>query len=109
MKEKLLWASIVVLGLALVASRAQSPSTPPLAPRFQMFAAERETGRSSSKGPVVFRLDTQTGEVATYQEGFLLASETLDKKPYRFSFWRKVDEQPTMIDAIEEAKQDKRR
>jgi len=101
MKEKLLWFAVVILGAMLATSRAQSPM-PNTAGRFQLFMFERETGRS--KGPVVFRIDTQTGEVSTYHEGFLLPSETPDKKDYRFSFWGKIDEQWTMYDAVEEAR-----
>jgi len=99
MREKLLWATIMILGVTLAASRAQAPAAAP--GRFQLFVAERETGRS--KGPVVFRIDTQSGEVSTYHEGFSLPSETGEKTSERWAFWEKVDEQWIMHDGVQEA------
>jgi hypothetical protein len=99
MREKLLWATVMILGATLAASRAQAPAA--AVGRFQLFSAERETGRS--KGPVVFRIDTQTGEVFTYHEGFSLPSETAEKTSERWAFWEKVDEQWIMHDGIQEA------
>lgn len=61
MREKLLWATLLTLGTALVASRAQSPANNQQAltnsGRYQLAVA---VGLPSHEG--VYRIDTTTGQ-----------------------------------------------
>jgi hypothetical protein len=58
MREKLLWAVVLILGVAFTTSRAQAPE-PALASRFQLFVA----------GEFVYRIDTQTGRTCLHLRG----------------------------------------
>jgi hypothetical protein len=103
MRDKLLWLAVAVLAAMLVTSRAQSP-TPQASsnyPRFQLFVAEREIDSPRDKGPLVYRIDTQTGEVATYREG-VVQNVGSDKKPYPYRYWEKVDEKFVLHDGFAE-------
>ena len=99
MKKKLLFAVIAILGLFLAASRAQAPASP--VAKFQLFAAECETG--DGRVPTVFRINTQTGEVFTYRDGRMPPSETPDKVVESWRYWKKVDEQWIFHDGLQEA------
>jgi C4-dicarboxylate-specific signal transduction histidine kinase len=66
MKEKLLWISIVLLGVMLIASNAQSPSSQ--VGRYQLLGAKHDV---SGKEQVfeqndLFRIDTVTGVTSYY-------------------------------------------
>ena len=99
MKEKLLWATIAALGAILATSHAQSTAPTPTVGlgRFQIVATERVSA-TGLKGPVVMRLDTQTGEVWTYQEGAVESGPKADSKTYRYGYWRKVDSALVLYD-----------
>jgi hypothetical protein len=101
MNTKLPWIFIAVLGVLLVASRAQTPgSAVGAVPRFQLFDGENKAG-----GTVVFRIDTQTGEVSGYQEGSLAPNESPTQRTLRYAYWQKVDEKWVLHDRIEEIRQ----
>jgi hypothetical protein len=94
MNTKLLWVVVAVLCALFVTSRAQTPTAPvPL--RFQIFSA----------GNVVFRIDTQTGQVSAYRDGVVGVSDSPVGRPLRYGYWQKIDEKWLMHDPAEEARQ----
>jgi hypothetical protein len=61
MREKLLWSSVVLLGLMLVVSYAQSPARPEFQiGRFQIVVSPPGAGEQAQ----IFRLDTVTGKTS---------------------------------------------
>ena len=59
MREKLLWSTIVLLGVVLIASHAQSPARPESQiGRYQIVVMPSGSGEQAQ----VFRLDTATGK-----------------------------------------------
>jgi hypothetical protein len=63
MREKLLWITVVILGVVLTASRAQTPTAQSPLPgtqvgRYQIIATQAD----STYGVRVYRLDTVTGK-----------------------------------------------
>jgi hypothetical protein len=66
MKEKLLWATIIVLGVTFTASRAQPP-TPPYSPssppgRYQLVIGPNPQVAGINQVTTLYRIDTATGE-----------------------------------------------
>jgi hypothetical protein len=105
MKQTIPWIVAVILGVLLVGSRSQLSSQPPTnsTGRFQIVGAEHNVGGTPSNDQgVVFRIDTQTGEVSTYEASLDLSA---DGRLLRFGYWRKVDEKYTYHDVRKEAKQ----
>jgi hypothetical protein len=103
MKQTLPWIVAVVLGVLFIGSRSQlsSQSSPNPNGRFQIIGAEHDLGGNNNEHRVVFRIDTQTGETATYEGGVELINE--GKKFARFGYWRKVDEKFFYHDPHKEA------
>jgi hypothetical protein len=66
MREKLLWISVVILGVVLTASHAQSPAPRTPAPafgdvgRYQLFSGPIPS--EAGEGNALYRIDTRTGK-----------------------------------------------
>lgn len=74
-------------------SRAQNPQTVGAEiARFQLLLTNQGT---------VFRIDTQTGQTAIYQEGIVPGTS----QQFRYHFWRPVEERLAVHDEGEELRQ----
>jgi|HubBroStandDraft_6_1064221.scaffolds.fasta_scaffold731844_1 hypothetical protein len=83
MKERLLWATVILLGVMLIASNAQAPSGQ--VGRYQLLAGKHDV---SGKDQVVeqndlFRIDTVTGVTSYYYAG-------VDKDGKAHSEWNTI-------------------
>jgi hypothetical protein len=63
MREKLLWATMVILGVVFATSRAQSPAPQPANPgRFQLFIGPNPQLHGTNQATVLYRINTATGD-----------------------------------------------
>jgi hypothetical protein len=105
MKQKLPWIIVAILGVLLVGSRSQLSSQAPANPngRFQIVGVEHNVGGTPGNDQgVAFRIDTQTGETATYVGGHDLSDDL--QTLLRFSYWEKVDEKVIYHDEKQEVR-----
>ena len=89
MRDKLLWASMVILAVLFTASRAQSPSPAPnpsvqeYGGRYQLYSV----GASPGNVGMLYRIDTVTGRTSVF-----LISERTATAP-GIAYWREVMEE----------------
>jgi hypothetical protein len=95
MNMKLPWVILAVLCALFVTSHAQTPAGSAAPQRFEIFSTAR----------AVFRIDTQTGQVSTYQEGTVGVGDSPTGRPLRYAYWQRIDEKWLMHDTAEEARQ----
>jgi hypothetical protein len=93
MKTKLGWIAAGLLGIAAMVSHAQNRQTVAADnARFQLL----QTSQGS-----IFRIDTQTGQTALYQDGVAPGTS----RQFRYHFWRPVDERLAVHNEDDELQQ----